>query len=131
MTIIIRVVIIFLFSAGILLVFFRFQLFLGKANKMSAKIDRCVFRCKVSSNEFTLFYFAFLLVYQNTPTYKICFLENIAELIFGTFLVPTVSVFGTRKRAIRFRYFDNFLKPVIRYRYFGTVFRYLGGKLDM
>ena len=47
-----------------------------------------------------------------------------SELGFGTFLVPAVSVFGTWKQFIRFRYFGTFLKRVIRYRYFGAVFRY-------
>ena len=45
-----------------------------------------------------------------------------AELGFGTFLVPAVSVFGTWKRVIRFSVFRYF-------RYFGhsvSVFRYFG-----
>ena len=42
-----------------------------------------------------------------------------AELVFGAFLVPSVSVFGTWKRVIRFRYFGTFLKQAICYRYFG------------
>ena len=74
--------------------------------------------------------------YKNFPTLRssIFWISDshfslLTELGFGTVLVPQVSVFGTWKRAIRFRYIGTFLKRVIRYGYFGTVLQYFRKKI--